>query len=260
MKCPNCYSAVPNSAAQCPRCDWPLKTPPPPTASAALGQSPTANPWGRDETAAAPLWSPETPNPAPTWLKDTVQPAEFQWNADRAQSEYGDLPLGSKSPPHAMPSFSGGSSINASIPSVSTVPLTGRQKGQLLAGSFLRLGITTIFGFVFFATTLRRPFAELPLPFMLFILIFGLIFSGIVYQAFKAVRDVFSGVALVQIAQLTKIQQVRNKNTITYYGHFAQLGKMTISRTNFDSAISGAPYRLTYSPATKRVWDMQAVE
>lgn len=256
MKCPNCYSAVPNSAAQCPHCDWPLQTPPPPTSSAAFGQSPTANPWGRDETTAAPLWSPETPNATAPWLKDTVQPDEFQSNADRAQTEYGDLPLGSKRPPQAMPPFGGGS-INASIPPVSTVPLTGKQKSQLLAGSFLRLGITTIFGFVFFATTLRRPFAELPLPFMLFILIFGLIFSGIVYQAFKAVRDVFSGVALVQTARLTKTQQIRNRNSALYYGYFEQLGKMTISRTNFDSAISGAPYRLTYSPATKRVWAMQ---
>ena len=253
MKCPNCYSAVPNSAAQCPHCDWPLQTPPPPTSSAAFGQSPTANPWGRDETTAVPLWSPETPNATAPWLKDTVQPDEFQSNADRAQTEYGDLPLGSKRPPQAMPSFGGGS-INASIPPVSTVLLTGKQKSQLLAGSFLRLVVMAGFGVFFFVTDVRRDIAEIPVVFML---IFGLIFSLIAYQVFKALRDVFSGVALVQTARLTKTQQIRNRNSALYYGYFEQLGKMTISRTNFDSAISGAPYRLTYSPATKRVWEMQ---
>lgn len=269
MKCPNCYSNVASDALVCPRCDWPLKTPAAPTASAASGESSTADPWGSGRTDAAAMWEPAPQRPPSTWDHDSAR--ESVWDNAPKDPEYAALPPAGKPAPgvtpvggafqRIAPSTPGAApTIDAPLPPVTTIPLTGGQKTQLLAG----LVIPVLFpaGFVaFFMLQNSRgnvpsaTFDRLPGTFLF---IFGLIFLFLVYQAQKNIRDFASGVALVQTTRLLNTSKTRHKNSVTYYGEFAQLGKLRISRGDYTQAQPGGLYRITYSPASKRVWNMTA--
>ena len=265
MKCPNCYSNVNSSMQKCPRCDWALKTPPPPTSSAAFSESPTANPWGT-EAKAAPAWEPESQRPLPDWGQTPAsQPG---WDTTKKQDEYAALPTASQAPPGVSPAGGQfqripkptvvpGPGMDAPLPPVTTVPLTGGQKTQLLLAGLLPILIPGGF-VVFFLAGFRgvsmRGLDSLP---VIFIVAMVALVTFLVYQALKSLRDFASGVALLQTARLTKTSFTRNKNNVTHYGEFAQLGKFRISRTDYNAARPGMLYRLTYSPTTKRVWTMQ---
>jgi hypothetical protein len=270
MKCPNCYSSVPASAAKCPRCDWPLKSAPPPTAAAAFGQSPTANPWGADQDAA-PLWAPEPPRPAATWDQSALDAGPSQ----AQQREFTQLPsanapargvtpfggAGQAIPPGAQPSaapFGGEAApLNASLSPVTTTPLTGGQKAQLLASGLLPLLLPA--GVLVFLNIqlggVLRGFTGNISP--LIYIVLGVILLVILYQAVTNLRDFASGVANVQVARLTRTRVVRNRNSTTYYAEFAQLGKFRISRQMMGMAAAGTLYRISYSPTSKRIWAME---
>ncbi|MBA3470095.1 MAG: hypothetical protein H0T53_10660 [Herpetosiphonaceae bacterium] len=268
MKCPNCYSNVSASMQRCPRCDWALKTPPPPTSSASFGQSPTANPWGT-ESKAAPAWEPESQRPLPDW--DETSASQPAWETTKKPDEYGALPMAGRAPGGVSPAGGAfqnipkptvvpGPGIDAPLPPVTTVPLTGGQKTQLLFAGLLPILIPGGF-FVFFLTRFSgvsvRGLDNLPGMFMLAIVAVIALVMFLLYQALKSLRDFGSGVALMQTARLTKTSFTRNKNNVTHYGEFAQLGKFRISRDDYNAARPGALYRVTYSPASKRAWAMQ---
>ncbi|ABX06294.1 MAG TPA: hypothetical protein DEF47_03075 [Herpetosiphon sp.] len=231
MKCPNCYSNVSNSTEKCPRCDWPLRAPAAATSSAAFGESPTANAWGRDQTNDAGVWEPTMPASA-AWEQPTAEPA----------STWDQAPLQSVAPPpnatmmgNAMPT---------------TVTLTSGQKTQLLFGAFFPLIILAIP--IWF---IGGSGGSEEISFFWFILgLFGLVVG---WQAIMNLADFFSGVAQVQVDRLTKTQVVKNKNSRTYYGHFERIGRLNIGRENYDGAFQGAIYQVTYSPRSKRLWAMQ---
>lgn len=233
MKCPNCYSNVSSSNQKCPRCDWPLLAPAAATSSAAFGESPTANAWGRDQTNDPGVWEPTIPASA-AWEQATAE----------SVSTWDQAPMQSVAPPPS-PTMMG----NA-MPA--TVPLTSGQKTQLLFGAFFPLIILAIP--IWFIG--RSGFTE-EISFFWFILgLFGLVMG---WQAIMNLVDFFSGVAQVQVDRLTKTQVVKNKNSRTYYGHFERIGRLNIGRENYNAAFQGAIYQVTYSPRSKRLWAMQQV-
>lgn len=270
MKCPNCYSSVPSSAAKCPRCDWPLKSAPPPTSAAAFGDSPTANPWGAGQDAA-PLWSPEPQKPLPTWDQSPLdagpsqgQQREFAQLPPAAAPARGVTPFGGASqtippgpPPAAAPFGGAAAPLNASLPPVTTTPLTGGQKGRLLASGLLPLlipaGVLVLLN-IQLGGFFPGFFSQLP---GFLYLVFGIVLLVLLYQAATNLRDFASGVANVQVARLTRTRVVRNRNSTTYYADFEQLGKFRISRQMMGMAAAGTLYRISYSPTSKRIWTME---
>lgn len=243
MKCPNCYSNVSSSNQKCPRCDWPLRAPAAATSSAAFGESPTANAWGRDQTNDAGVWEPTMPDSMPanpatqalgSWEQSTAEPA----------STWDQAPMQSVAPPpnaammgNAMPT---------------TVPLTSGQKTQLLFSALFQSVFLVLPVWFITQSGFPKDFGF----FWVILGIFGLIFG---WQIIINLIDLVSGVAQVQVDRLTKTQVVKNKNSRTYYGHFERVGRLKIGRENYNAAFQGAIYQVTYSPRSKRVWAMQQV-
>ncbi|HYF61808.1 MAG TPA: hypothetical protein VD886_03285 [Herpetosiphonaceae bacterium] len=264
MKCPNCYSSVPASAAKCPRCDWVLKAPPP-TGAPLFGDSPTADPWGAGPDAA-PMWTPAPPTPR-AWDQSPLDPVPTpDQRRDFAQLPPAGLPPGGVTPfggarqpipPAAAPFGGQAAPPNASLPPVTTVPLTGDQKARLLASGLLPIAVPAGM-LIFFNIQLGGFFPGFldQLPGFLY-LVFGIILLVILYQAATNLRDLASGVANVQVVRLIGTRTVRNRNSVTYYAEFAQLGKYRITRQLMGSAVAGTLYRVSYSPTTKRVWTME---
>lgn len=243
MKCPNCYSNVSNSTEKCPRCDWPLRAPAAATSSAAFGESPTANAWGRDQANDAGVWEPKTSATTPwhpatqalgSWDQPTADPAAT-WDQSPMQSV--------APPPNAT-------MMGNAMPT--TVPLTSGQKTQLLFGALLPLAIIGLIVWSF-----GRSAANEDAGFAWIIIVGISLFF--VWQAMAKLIDFFSGVAQVQVDRLTKTQIVKNKNNRNYYGHFERVGRLDIGRQNYDGAFQGAIYQVTYSPRSKRMWTMQQV-
>jgi len=195
------------------------------------------------------------------------QPA---WDTTKKQEEYAALPTASQAPRGVSPA--GGSfqripapsvvpspGMDAPLPPVTTVPLTGGQKTQLLLGGLLPILIPGGFFIVFFSRlggVSSRGLSNMPTS--VWLAMVGVMFF-VIYLGIKSLRDFASGVALVQTARLNKTSFTRNKNSTTFYGDFAQLGKFRISRDDYNAARPGALYRITYSPTSKRVWQMSQV-
>ncbi|WP_110514102.1 hypothetical protein [Herpetosiphon llansteffanensis] len=252
MKCPNCYSSVSNSSATCPRCDWPLRTPPASTASASFGQSPTANAWGRDQQNDADVWEPSIPASA-AWESNAS--ADAAWNPENQVNTW-EQPAAApaanwdQSPMQRVTAPPNATMLGNAMPT--TVPLTGGQKAKLLFGAIIPMIIITVG--IFYVG--RAPMTG-ELSFVwIFIGVLSLIFG---WQAITKLIDLFSGVALVQVDRLTKTQIVKNKNSRTYYGHFERIGRLNIGRQQYDNALQGAIYQLTYSPRSKSLWAMQQI-
>ncbi len=253
MKCPNCYSTVSNSSATCPRCDWPLRTPPTSTSSAAFGQSPTANAWGRDQQNDADVWQPSA-QARSEWEEST--PASAAWESSAPAASAWDQPAAEpastwdQSPMQSVAAPPNATMLGNAMPT--SVPLTGGQKTKLLFGALIPLAIIGIIVWSF-----SRSLANKDAGFAwIFIIAMSLIF---VWQSMTKLIDFFSGVAQVQVDRLTKTQIVKNKNSRTYYGHFERIGRLTIGRQNYDTALQGAIYQVTYSPRSKSLWAMQQV-
>ncbi|KPL81932.1 hypothetical protein [Herpetosiphon geysericola] len=253
MKCPNCYSNVANSSTTCPRCDWPLRTPPASTASAAFGQSPTANAWGRDQQNDAGVWEPSKPA-ATAW--EPSAPADAAWNQATQALNTWEQPAAEpastwdQSPMQSVAAPPNATMMGNAMPT--SVPLTGGQKAKLLFGAIIPLIVITI-GILYVS---RAPMTG-ELSFVwIFIGVLSLIFG---WQAITKLIDFFSGVALVQVDRLTKTQIVKNKNSRNYYGHFERIGRLNIGRQNYDTALQGAIYQVTYSARSKSLWAMQQV-
>ncbi len=253
MKCPNCYSTVSNSSATCPRCDWPLRTPAASTSSAAFGESPTANAWGRDQKNDADIWQPSA-SAASDWEEAT--PASAAWEPSASAANAWEQPE-----PEPDTTWNQSSMQSVAAPPNATmlgnamptnVPLTGGQKAKLLFGAVIPLVFITV-GILY----VRRAPMSGELSFVwIFIGVLSLIFG---WQAITKLIDFFSGVAQVQVDRLTKAEIVKNKNNRTYYGHFERIGRLNIGRQQYDNALQGAIYQLTYSPRSKSLWAMQQI-
>ena len=131
------------------------------------------------------------------------------------------------------------------------IPLTASQKLWLVS-RFIPV-IAFVLALIFVLTVLPNMLGQ-PVPALLpiFLVVVLLI---LVYEASKSVRDLLSGVALVEEDELVRSWHSRNRGSIRY-GQFAILGRMRMSRQAFNQGQDGQRYRVAYSPATRMVWSL----
>lgn len=137
----------------------------------------------------------------------------------------------------------------------STVVLTAGQKFRLLGRVVPLVG----FGLLVAAylVTINLGFFPPPsLPFYAFIAVV-LLFLG--YQAFQAIRDILSGVAVVEEDILVSMRHSRaSGNALS--GKFERLGTFRVPRKVGISAAQRIKYRVTYSPGSKIVWALEKTD
>jgi hypothetical protein len=73
------------------------------------------------------------------------------------------------------------------------------------------------------------------------------------------IRDLLSGSVTVQIAQLELLREYSDRSGKHFYGDFGTLGKLQLSKAQFDLASEGNYYSVTYSPHSKIVWELALV-
>jgi hypothetical protein len=246
MKCPNCYSDI-APAPRCPRCDWPLQAAAAPAPSA-LFQEPSA--WERPAAPEGDPWAAPgelaggqqraAANPAGWPAPGAPEPSLWGANPDAAPPQFGAPP----GPSAGLPQLPFGPPSGAE-----SVPLTASQKRRLMVelGS-AALPFLLMVGFFFLA--MGGSAGKSPM----FLLIFVTIALFVGYNALQALRDLRSGVALAQVARLTRSWRRRGKSTTYYYGEFEGLGELKLSSALYSQVQAGAVYRVTYSPASKVAW------
>lgn len=252
MKCPNCYSDAPDSAATCPRCDWALRAPTPSGASAAWGTTAMRGGWEADAaTDSAELWNAQ-PTPTPAWNQAPQQPAP-----DWRQPPPGLSGAAVPPPPMAMPgSWSASGQPGPASGSAVQVALTDSQKRTLL---FLG-GLPLLFvGFMLFIGIWLLPNnGNTPMPGFFYIVMLVMI-TFLLFTAVQPFRDISSGYALQEIQRAARLRRVRNKNSTSYYVYFDNKQKLNINRTLYRNLREGALYSFTYARYSKRVFSADPV-
>jgi hypothetical protein len=133
------------------------------------------------------------------------------------------------------------------------VPLTATQKARLLVDCVPLVFFTVAVGL--YLTVLKDIVGE---PSPLFFLLMGLVFLAVGHRAFQRVRDLASGIALVQDDVLRRLRRsmYSGGSNRPRYGEFEKLGKLRMMAKPFHEGQIGARYRVYYSPASKIVWSM----
>ncbi len=134
------------------------------------------------------------------------------------------------------------------------VPLTVGQKARLLAGCLPFVTFVLVIGA--YLVLARRGIVPGPPP--LFYIFIGVVILLTGYYAIQNVRDLVSGVALVQEDLLHRSYRSRSGGGVGhYYGRFERLGTLRmIPKVHFRSS-RGTRYRVVYSPASKLVWALE---
>jgi hypothetical protein len=136
-----------------------------------------------------------------------------------------------------------------SLIAATTVPLTTMQRLRLLAGClpFAFFGLVT----VLYLTVLRGIYGE-PSALMLLFLVVLLVYMG--FQALQRLRDLLSGVAVVQEDMLQRSRGSRGRGPTTFWGTFEGLGRLRMMPKAHFQARNGVRHRVTYSPVSRIVW------
>lgn len=134
------------------------------------------------------------------------------------------------------------------------VPLTFGQKARLLR-QCLPLITFSLMVAGYLALVAKAIVPGPPALFYIFIVVV-ILFTG--YDAVQSLRDLFSGVALMQ-EDLMK-NSYRGRGPGHYYGEFERLGKLRlIPKAHFQNS-PGSRYRVVYSPVSKVVWALEPPE
>jgi hypothetical protein len=134
-----------------------------------------------------------------------------------------------------------------------TVLLTSGQK-MWLASRFIPV-IAFVLALIFAVMVLPNMLGQaVPVLLPIFLVVLLLV---LIYEASKSLRDLVSGVALVEQDELVRSWHSRNRGSIRY-GKFARLGTLHMSRQAFNQGQAGQHYRVCYSPATRMVWSLEA--
>jgi hypothetical protein len=137
--------------------------------------------------------------------------------------------------------------------SVGTIALTTKQK-LLLAGAFVPVVFFALAG-IFILLLLSFMFsADVLILLLIFLLV---ILSVIFYDFSKNLRDLFSGVAIIEEDKLSSLRRAHSRSS-TCFGTFARLGELRMTPISFEQAQIGQTYRICYSPASGIVWSLEA--
>jgi hypothetical protein len=137
----------------------------------------------------------------------------------------------------------------------STVPLTRDQRFELLGG----FGPLAIFGVLAGGYVVMAIIGAIPHPPLAVYLILALVFLLIGYQVVQAVRDLASGVVLVDEDVLIHSWRATGFGN-DQYGKFERLGTFSLKLRVALSPVSNTRYRMTYSPASKIIWSLDPAE
>jgi hypothetical protein len=135
-------------------------------------------------------------------------------------------------------------------------PLTLSQQVQLLLGCLPVVFFTLVLAFVL--TGYERLTGSPPALFVILFLCALILLLG--WIAVERVRDLLSGVALIQQDVLELAWRGgRTSRSRDYYGNFTQLGKMKLIPSAYHQGINGSRYRICYSPVSKIVWSLEKI-
>lgn len=149
-----------------------------------------------------------------------------------------------------------GGYINSDSPNdrvVWTIPLTILQRLHLLLRGVIPLMVISI---PLFFVKEFTGFRDINLAWILWLLFV----VGIGRTSLLILLDLLNGEAEVQITRLQKIRLSTSRNSAgSYFGRFDRIGEIEIGRKNYNAALQGAIYQVTYSPHSKRLWAMHPI-
>lgn len=150
-------------------------------------------------------------------------------------------------------SLFGQATLPASAQGPLRLPLTFGQRARLLAGCLPVFVLAAMVA----AYWLLASRETVPGPVPWFWLLMGGVFLALAYQAFQRLRDLASGVVLVEEDLLNRSWAGRSQGRGTYYGRFERLGTLRlVPKAHFQTS-PGQRYRVVYSPASKIVWALE---
>lgn len=131
------------------------------------------------------------------------------------------------------------------------VPLAFGQKARLLANGLPFLVSFLVFGG--YLMLVGRELAPPPPPSLWLVIAIALLATG--YQAIQSLRDLISGVSLVQEDLLNRSYRT-GAGPNRHRGRFERLGTLKMSRKAYFQNSPGQRYRVVYSPISKIVWEL----
>jgi hypothetical protein len=137
------------------------------------------------------------------------------------------------------------------------IPLTTGQKTRLLAGCLPLVTFTLMcVGYLILVSK-----AIVPPPGLLLYLVIGAVILVTGYQAVQNLRDLISGVALVQEDLLNRSYRSRGApGRGRSYGRFERLGTLRMTSKAYFQNEPGQRYRVVYSPVSKIVWALEPAD
>jgi hypothetical protein len=140
---------------------------------------------------------------------------------------------------------------------INHIPLTFGQKARLivecLPAPFMLLALI-------FTVTVLDDITGRPPPILL-PLFLALVFLVVGWAAINRLRDLVAGIATVQDDLLERTWRSRGSSRPNpFHGRFAQLGTMRLSQKAWTQGMSGARYRVAYSPSSKIVWSLERID
>jgi hypothetical protein len=134
-----------------------------------------------------------------------------------------------------------------------TVPLAAWMKGRLVADCWPFIAMLV---FLILAVAVLPQFLNVPVLLPLFL---GFVALVLGFQAVQRIRDLISGVALVESDVLERSWRSRGQGRI-FFAKFERMGKLRIMPKAHFQSHNGARYRVTYSPISKIVWTLEALD
>jgi hypothetical protein len=132
-----------------------------------------------------------------------------------------------------------------------SVPLTIAQKARLVLDCvpLVFWGLALVFSVTVLDDILGAP-PPTALPLFL-----GVVLLMVGFTALQRMRDLASGVALVQDDLLQRSHRSRRGQHC--WGTFAQLGRLSLTPKAYHQGQPGRRHRVAYSPASKIVWSLE---
>ena len=151
-------------------------------------------------------------------------------------------------------SLFGNPALPASAQGPLPVPLTFGQRARLLAGC-LPL-VTFALMVAGYLALVSREIVPPPVPLFWLLIIAVVLVTG--YQAIQNLRDLISGVALVEEDLLNRSYRARGaQGRGSCHGSFERLGTLRMIPKAYVQNSPGRRYRVVYSPASKIVWALE---
>lgn len=242
MECYQCSRPLPATTLRCPHCDWPV-------------------------TERNPVPQPPMCGGCAQFLPENVTYCKYcGWSVDIGEapapsppSSVAEAAPAAEAPP--APKFK-----PDELYQITRVPLTGEQKRTLIVN--IVVPPLSLFIFIVVLTLIPTLMGMMPYgqvldripPFSGWLIVFLMLFGA--YSWLRSVCDLGRGVTYVQLTRLSdkSLHRHRDNKRWTHYGFFEKVGKIVISDEAYRTAIMGAIYRLTYSPISKRLWEMELIE